>query len=497
MSSCVARETEGTYKDKSGDSKDLCQPCGLKAKSTEKRTNCICHQSATDRALKRYIFDPKTRNCKDMSDDPSKLPDSNFISGMQTTKNIEYQCEKGYWCFGGIRYPCPQGRFGDQTKEKNPLCAGKCSQGYWCGESSTNPIANECGGMNLFCPAGSSTPHYVSAGHFTTEDEPSSHRSSQKICPPGYYCAEGKRHECPPGRYGKKEGLSDPICDGSCSAGFYCPSGSSNEKQMPCGNITGECTAGAWTQQHCWNYEPTSYLSFISNMTLSVHCPTGSVNPTLTTRGKYSFRSAVQEATVAMMNATMSNQAECEPGHFCQDGTKYQCPEGTYSEVHGARQEEDCFPCLAGFYCPSYPGPPSTNAAQKKCGGIHLFCPEGSARPLYVSVGHYSLGGENSGENSVNVRTDQNKCPPGSWCQSGVKQPCPAGTFGDASGLVERTCSGFCPAGSYCEEGSEKPVECPEGTYAVPGSWRCIPCGNSLFGGLKPRCKTSRICCSQ
>ncbi len=55
-------------------------------------------------------------------------------------------------------------------------------------------------------------------------------------------------------------------------------------------------------------------------------------------------------------------------------------------------------PCAyAGYYCPSHPFPPSTNARQNACGGSALYCPAGtgnadSRRP--VSAGYYTVGGD-------------------------------------------------------------------------------------------------------
>ena len=47
------------------------------------------------------------------------------------------------------------------------------------------------------------------------------------------------------------------------------------------------------------------------------------------------------------------------------------------------------------------------------------------------------------------------ECPPGSYCIDGLRQPCPAGRYGNRRRLeLDSTCTGPCSSGYYCPEGS-------------------------------------------
>jgi hypothetical protein len=112
-----------------------------------------------------------------------------------------------------------------------------------------------------------------------------------------------------------------------------------------------------------------------------------------------------------------------------------------------------------------------------------------------VGLGYFASGIEGS-------RSARTQCEPGSYCDgSGIARPCPAGRYGNISGLTNDSCSGgcadgelclqqtssaggqSCPTGSYCLAGMALP--CPSGTYnAVSGatnaSW-CLPCPAGTF----------------
>lgn len=46
--------------------------------------------------------------------------------------------------------------------------------------------------------------------------------------------------------------------------------------------------------------------------------------------------------------------------------------------------------CPAGYFCPEG----TVAARQHPCGGVKVYCPEGSVRPVLVSPGHYTIGGD-------------------------------------------------------------------------------------------------------
>jgi hypothetical protein len=53
---------------------------------------------------------------------------------------------------------------------------------------------------------------------------------SLSSCPVGSYCPDGASDPlpCPGGRFGAEEGLYTSSCSGPCTAGFFCPPGSTN-----------------------------------------------------------------------------------------------------------------------------------------------------------------------------------------------------------------------------------------------------------------------------
>jgi hypothetical protein len=319
---------------------------------------------------------------------------------------------------------------------------------------------------------------------------------SQIVCPQGSYCKSGVKKKCPSGSYGQTNGLSDERCDGKCLPGFYCPLGSISNRQDPCGDR-------------------------------SMFCPLGSKEPKKVSIGFYSYNSTlVESGDIRMQNATMSWQKKCEHGHFCEDGVRYQCPAGTFGYQEGMSSKNDCLQCRrgtcsslshfvrifclqsfdtttaltclfcdTGYYCPSEPGKPSTNAKQFRCGSVDKYCPDKTGSPQSVDIGYYTLGGEGFGVNGTLYRTSQEMCPQGSYCVNGMRVLCPAGFWGGSLGLSFKMCSGFCPAGYYCEEGTDHPRECPENSYSAEGWSKCIPCA---FQNIKvQRCKTDRSCCNQ
>jgi hypothetical protein len=278
------------------------------------------------------------------------------------------------------------------------------------------------------------------------------------LCPPGHYCNQGVKKKCPAGTFGSREGLNTRICSGLCHPGYYCEEGSVNP--IPCGNR-------------------------------SVFCPVGSSTPIKVSEGKYSYNSSVfKSGEESLYNATMSWQKDCQPGHYCVSGVRYPCPSGTFNPYSGKSSVKDCRKCKRGWYCKSG----SRESKQFPCGGIDRYCEEGSSEPLYVSVGHYTTGGEAYNHNRINHRTNQMICPVGHYCDDGAKFPCPRGRYGNQEGLMHELCSGFCPAGSYCPEGTDEPIPCPHDTYASAGWHRCVQCQTKE---KYERCKHHRSCCDE
>lgn len=78
-------------------------------------------------------------------------------------------------------------------------------------------------------------------------------------------------------------------------------------------------------------------------------------------------------------------------------------------------------------------------------------------------------------------------CPPGHYCQRGLRYPCPPGTYGGLPQEIRSTCQGLCQAGYYCPEASISPrsvpcgspyLICPPGQalpQRLPAGWYSLP----------------------
>jgi hypothetical protein len=280
---------ENTFKHIAGDDASLCLECGTKAKSTAERITCDCYQSATEKKLTKLEYNVVERKCGQLA-----LPlDDYHLPNTQFTKSEERPCQKGYYCQNGIRSKCPSGRFGNKDYEVNEECTAECLEGYWCEEASTSSMQNKCGSPNVYCPSGTRTPIYVDDGFYTDEEEPQDTKTSQHICPKGYWCENGYRFPCNAGTFGDSVGLSDMSQCGICLSGYYCEAASTTPHQYPCGNST-------------------------------VFCPEGASAPILVDEGYYT--STKSEAVLADYyagpNSTQQIQVECEAGFYCKGGVK-------------------------------------------------------------------------------------------------------------------------------------------------------------------------------
>jgi hypothetical protein len=77
---------------------------------------------------------------------------------------------------------------------------------------------------------------------------------------------------------------------------------------------------------------------------------------------------------------------------------------------------------------------------------------------------------------------------------------CPAGRYGNSTGLVNDACSGLCAAGYWCHENSimAKQVECGgHGFYCPQGSSKPVPVDSGYYtsGGATSRIQDHQILC--
>jgi hypothetical protein len=437
-----------------------------------------------------------------------------------TTRTGIVPCPPGSYCLQGYAHECPAGRFGDGGASWNSSCSGPCKAGYFCSTGSISATQHVCGYSFNFCPSGSSKPLLASTGYYTAGGNPGdvpaafadwelicnhtlsredlalailrseaaystcsdssysvihtdwpplatqrtglageiilrancsfernkllgpmlpismdparacmgsilgglSTRTYQEQCEIGFYCDQGLKYLCPAGRFGSVQGEYRESCEGPCAAGFYCGWGSITATATACGGV-------------------------------DRYCPPASGSPTPVDVGFYT-----DPAEDALHR---SKQIRCEQGYYCEHGVRYQCPPGTFSDALAMSSLFTCRDCPPGFFCPKEA---QVDPVEFPCGiteGAAVYCPGGSAAPIAVSEGYYTVGEITHSEFVADniTRWNQLPCPTGMYCQLGILQQCPAGTYGNTSMLATPFCSGPCEPGYFCPPGSISPVQ--------------------------------------
>ena len=139
----------------------------------------------------------------------------------------------------------------------------------------------------------------------------------------------------------------------------------------------------------------------------------------------------------------------CELGYYCKDLVRFPCPPGRYGSSTALQNSTCSGECPSGYYCPQQ----SISPNGFPCGDVQNYCPPGSFMPSVTAIGYYTINSNKSNDDE-NTRSSQILCPPGSYCTNARKFLCPFGTFGEASGLTTKNCSGLCPEGWYCPPGT-------------------------------------------
>ena len=138
--------------------------------------------------------------CPAGSSAPTNVTTGHYSGPSDVNENVRYEetlCPVGYYCVGGEKFECASGYFGNSTGLTTSQCSGMCKDGYYCESGSTRDDQHECGSVDKYCPAGSETPLVVPDGYYSgPEDASETTRSEKTICPAGYYCVGGEKFEC-------------------------------------------------------------------------------------------------------------------------------------------------------------------------------------------------------------------------------------------------------------------------------------------------------------
>ncbi|CAG6003426.1 unnamed protein product, partial [Menidia menidia] len=414
-------------------------------------------------------------------------------------------CPKGSWSnSSGLQSrehctPCPGGYYCDSVGLTKPN--GICNKGYYCleGAVTSTPTDGITGGPcpgGHYCPEGTAQPLPCEPGTYTTV----THASQCELCMPGWYCVSGSLY--------------------LCAAGFYCPGGTGFDLRG-CPEGTYGPGPGYWSVSQCRPCDGGHYCSFRNGTSVTgpcqegYYCSYGNISP-------QPFLQAAGEG------------GPCPAGHYCPMATTHPlpCPRGTFSNLSKLVSQEDCQPCLPGYYCDDL----GLSAPSGKCregffclGGADrsdppvrdnrggpcpkgYYCSEGSVAPQHCPLGTIST---EDGQASCSACPQGNnaslsesyECPVGHYCPprtwSKHQYPCPAGSFNphtqktksqdclpcppgfycDSPG--KNVASGLCSAGYYCLSGAQSPTpedgrltgdRCPEGHYCPQGSSAPQPC---------------------
>lgn len=215
------------------------------------------------------------------------------------THTDQLQCEPGYFCTNGRRFPCPLGRYGNSSGLTDSNCTDICPKGYYCPYGTSIPI--RCGESSYYCPEASGERLLIPLGNYGINiynnndnnneennnliDFPTDLNYATQECPKGYYCEQGVKRPCPPGYNGNDTNLIEKTCLGLCPLGYYCPLNTSEPIKCPSGTFSnilgstteecqGKCDAGYYcpagsiisTQEPC---------AVNSTMKDKVYCPEG------------------------------------------------------------------------------------------------------------------------------------------------------------------------------------------------------------------------------
>ncbi|CDW74865.1 cast multi-domain protein [Stylonychia lemnae] len=406
-------------------------------------------------------------------------------------------CPKGQYCPQGSQYPqlCPPGTYNDLEGQKVRQDCKTCPINHLCTvfgltqyDSASQPKvengylspAGVNHGQQLPCPPGTidylrnlTNPDQCQICDIGFACEPGTATSAftrmRVTCEPGYYCPLGTTHDkqypCPGGTYSAAHDLVSATQCLTCPSGYFCPPGSYQPYICPNGYF---CLSGTENFQHtpCKN-------------------------------GTYTYKKGLKDASECTI---------CPKGYFCKEFTIFpeKCPKGTYNDQEGAFIADNsivsngdsiitCKVCPAGRKCP-FEGMidpiPCTAGYYSPSGSQTCFeCQEGHHcySRNYLDIDRYKYAIQETGgyysDGMVSII-----CPEGYFCPAGTRIPhkCPAGTYQDQVGrLSSKECittpAGFytqqrglskfqdylCAIGYYCPQGSNSQFayRCPRGFY--------------------------------
>jgi hypothetical protein len=356
------------------------------------------------------------------------------------------------------RLDCAAGRYCSGLNNVNDQGDGPCQAGYYCPAGSTTATANPSG-PGFYTAAGASTATACGVGNYC----------------PNASNTPGDVTSCDVGRYCSTTTNATGLGDGACSAGYYCPAGSTSATQEDAG--LGKYTGvGAVARSNCAAGRYCSTLNNIDDQGDGIcdvgrYCPAGSsssLGAGACTAGYY-----------CPAGSSIATQENAGAGQFTTAGalTRQDCAAGRYCSTDNNIDDQGDGPCQAGYYCPA-----GSTTATATPSGAGFYTAAGAGAPSNCGAGNYC-------PNAANTPADRIDCAAGRFCST-ANNTASAG-------------NGACTAGYYCPAGSSSATENPSGAGYYTGSGASTPtnCGAGKFcpnaanvAGDRTDCAAGRYC---
>eukprot|EP00057_Strongylocentrotus_purpuratus_P010951 XP_011665425.1 PREDICTED: proprotein convertase subtilisin/kexin type 5 [Strongylocentrotus purpuratus] len=381
--------------------------------------------------------------------EPTDVCDTGFYCSWKAVSSVSScgwlywsVCPPGGYCPAGTAFPanCPLGTYSNSSGSKSPDDCIACDPGYYCAGDNNPEPTGPCN-PGYYCTGGSGTSiqHEVPEGHYS-----GSAAYKAEPCERGTYTTARKSSsclDCPQGAYCNESGTATPQ---PCLSGHYCPP--RTIVPIPCPEGTYRVEANAQDVGDCPSCPPGKYCGETGLLTPSGDCAAGHY----CIGGADTSHPYITECA----NSTILGGGECPAGYYYPEGTEtpisYPCENGTFLNVTGGQEMDDCLDCPGG----------------EVCGGYALTEPKELCAPGYFCIGKtkYPTDGDTG-----------NICPK----SSPAAMRCPDGEFNNITGRAD--CF-TCPQGFYCADG-ERLLECPRGHYCPEGTGSngSIPCPHGTY----------------
>ena len=272
--------------------------------------------------------------------DNGMMPDENGLECVA--------CSVGLYCSGDVIEKCEPGSSCTVTGLSRPQ---DCQRGFNCAVPSA-PV---------LCQNGTYSNH---------------NKTLCIDCEPGGYCQNGISTKCDKQRC-NETAMVEPL---PCEKGYECFDGI----PKPCGYLIDIWSAlsGQYNDKENGECKVCQVGSRITSLA-SIECQVCEDGATCSQGLKRTCHEGYMKSfTGKMVNDENDYNCDlCPKGFYCQsEGIASPCPSGTYTEMNGAMQEDDCIKCPLNHYCPrTDPYDPI------ECNDQVLYCPAGTEQPYSYS----------------------------------------------------------------------------------------------------------------